>query len=380
MRNGKKKIGYGEPVGRFDQKNTGFNRARWDPVMEKDGKRYYGPHTFNNEPGNTLKDWAFLCGTWNLERRFAHATLAGDFGLTKRELPREEIEKIGRLSPGLKWKVSDPEKMSRDVKKVASFLGASLVGICRIDPKQVYSHTYHPITGEHAPFEIPEECEYAIVMAQEMDYELIKASPAYISLAPVGLGYSKMVFQAGLLAHFIRTLGYKAIPCGNDTALSIPMAIDAGLGELGRSGLLITKKFGSRVRISKVFTDLPLVPDKPIEFGVSAFCEICGQCAKNCPGNAINEGEPTDEGYNKSNHHGTYKWYVDAEKCFRFWAKNRGACTNCIRVCPFNKSDTRFHRFVKWHVKNLPQFDSFYLWMDKICGYGRMAKNGVFWD
>ena len=73
-----------------------------------------------------------------------------------------------------------------------------------------------------------------------------------------------------ILAEFIRILGYKAIPMGNDTSLSIPLAIDAGLGELGRHGLLITPEYGPCVRLCKVFTDLPLEPDKPIQFGVTA--------------------------------------------------------------------------------------------------------------
>jgi len=34
------------------------------------------------------------------------------------------------------------------------------------------------------------------------------------------------------LAKFIASLGYKAIACGNDTALSIPLAVDAGLGPI----------------------------------------------------------------------------------------------------------------------------------------------------
>ena len=38
-----------------------------------------------------------------------------------------------------------------------------------------------------------------------------------------------MAFVAGLLAHHIRGLGFGAIACGNDTACSIPIAIDAGL-------------------------------------------------------------------------------------------------------------------------------------------------------
>lgn len=43
----------------------------------------------------------------------------------------------------------------------------------------------------------------------------------------------------------------------NDISLSIPLAIEAGLGELGRNGLLITKDFGPCVRLCKIFTTCP---------------------------------------------------------------------------------------------------------------------------
>jgi hypothetical protein len=82
-------------------------------------------------------------------------------------------------------------------------------------------------------------------------------------------------FGADLLACFIRGLGYQAIPCGNDTALSVPLAMAAGLGESSRMGLLITPKFGSRVRICKLFTDLPLESDDYRPFWVHQFCQTC---------------------------------------------------------------------------------------------------------
>ena len=138
-------------------------------------------------------------------------------------------------------------------------------------------------------------------------------------------------------------------------------------------------RFGPRVRISKVFTNLPLVPDKPIEFGVRQMCEVCGKCAKACPGNAITSGNPTDEGPTISNNHGIYKWYINPEKCFGFWVRNGGDCANCIRVCVFNKPDTPLHSFVRWHVKNLPQFDNLYLKMDGVFGYGRKLKMSEIW-
>jgi hypothetical protein len=98
-----------------------------------------------------------------------------------------------------------------------------------------------------------------------MDYTLMRTAPAYGENAATGRGYSMMAYVASSVVHFIRDLGYKAIPCGNDTALSVPMAIDAGLGELGRHGILIAPKYGPRIRISKVFTDLPLGPGLGLE-------------------------------------------------------------------------------------------------------------------
>jgi reductive dehalogenase len=188
-----------------------------------------------------------------------------------------------------------------------------------------------------------------------------------------------MAFVASSLAHYIRSLGYKAIPCGNDTALSTPLAIDAGLGELGRNGLLITEKFGPRVRISKVFTDLPLVADKPIESGVRELCDTCGRCAEECPGRAISFGEPTNEGPTISNSSGAYKWYINPEKCFEFWVRNTGGCGNCIRVCPFNKPLGWLHDMTRFLVGNASWLDPALLRMDKLLGYGRRARVEAYW-
>jgi epoxyqueuosine reductase len=170
-----------------------------------------------------------------------------------------------------KHQVDSPQKTSSILKRAARLFGASLIGICKLDRRWLYAES-----------EVPKSFENVVVMAVEMDSKGIAASPAVPAAVATGLGYSKMAFTLSLMGQFIRNLGYGAIQCGNDTALSIPIAIDAGLGELGRNGLLITPQYGPKVRLCKIFTDLPLAPDKPISFGVKEFCKECKVCAKNC--------------------------------------------------------------------------------------------------
>ena len=147
-----------------------------------------------------------------------------------------------------------------------------------------------PVLAEGERFEqtddawyIPESMDRVVAMAFEEDYHAITNSPGRIASAGVGNGYSRMANTAFFMAEFIRALGYRALPAGNEVGLSIPMAVDAGLGEVGRLGVLITPKYGPRVRLAKVITDMPLGIDRPIRFGVREFCEVCMLCATHCP-------------------------------------------------------------------------------------------------
>ena len=354
-------------VERFDQKNEMFKRPGWDPKVTHLFEKYYGViMPKENKPGFTLLDMAFRNAAWWLELGFAKGIRGGRVGLLA-----WESELLGPSKPptGLKLTVNDPAKIAMAVKKAAKFFGASLVGVCELDKRWLYSHYYLLFTKEHVPVEIPEECKCAIVMTVEEDYEGLKYSPSISAGAITGFGYTKEAFVAGLLAQFIRGLGYTAIPQGNDTSTSIPIAIDAGLGELGRNGLLITRESGPRVRISKVFTDLPLVTDKPIEFGVWDFCYKCQKCAESCPSRAIMHSEPTEEIHNISNRTSLLRW-----------AANGSDCTTCVTVCPFNKPSGRFHSLVRWGVKHTPWLDSFFVRMDSLLGYGKIKNAAAFWD
>jgi reductive dehalogenase len=279
---------------------------------------------------------------------------------------------------GSKINPDNPAGTTRDIKKAAAFFGAGQVGVCKLDRRWLYSAAFPLRDVKSMSNEVPDRYQYAIAIAIEMDYQAIGCSPTSPSSAATGLGYSKMAFTAGLLAHYIRGLGYQAVACGNDTACSIPIAIDAGLGELARNGLLITPTHGPRVRLAKVLTDLPLVPDRPIEFGVWDFCMQCEKCAVKCPSQSIRYGKPTDQPNNISNREGLYRWPINAETCLAFWAANGTDCSNCIRSCPFNKPPGWLHDTVRWGIRNYPRLNPFFLWMDDVCGYGRQKTPGSF--
>ena len=270
--------------------------------------------------------------------------------------------------------ILSPEDATKKIKKAARFFGAALVGICKLNNLWLYSHVSNDLTGETQELNLPAKNQYVIVMAIEMDYDHIKTSPTGGSSAATGLGYSKMAVTAGLTAQFIRGLGYGSIPSGNDTALSIPLAIEAGLGELGRNGILVTEKFGPRVRLCKVFTDLPLVPDQPQFFGVERFCELCKKCAQHCPSKAIPFGERTTEAITISNNSGVNKWMINPEQCYRFWGANRTDCANCIRVCPFNQKPGWHHDIARYFIKHLPALNPLFLWLHSVFKYDRQKS------
>jgi len=309
--------------GRFDERQTVFMRRHWDKAAS-----FYAHEYRENvidiiaegRIGYSRVDFARILASWTVHDCFGSAF---------------SWKRLGQADPGMmqlgKHPVPDPSLMGQQVKETARMFGVDLVGVCKLDRKWVYSFDR---SGD--PIDIPPEYQYAVVMGIAMDKEAVATSPAFLSASATGIGYSRMAFAIACMAEFIRNLRYNAIPMGNDTALSIPLAIDAGLGQLGRNGLLITPEFGSCLRICKVFTDLPLEPDRPIEFGVTDYCKSCNKCVEACKADAINpEREPSLTVACPSNNQGITRWAVNADRCYEFWIENGAACSNCISACPF---------------------------------------------
>lgn len=94
----------------------------------------------------------------------------------------------------------------------------------------------------------------------------------------------------------------------------------AGLGWIGRNNLLVHERFGSRIRLVTVLTDLPLEPDPPKDYS----CGTCRACLHVCPAGAIQE-RPQD---------------FDHLRCYeqlKIFSKNlhfsQHICGICVKAC-----------------------------------------------
>jgi reductive dehalogenase len=238
-----------------------------------------------------------------------------------------------------------PENMTRLVKNYALHLGADLVGICRVNPLWAYSHRgeIHYGNWEDWGQEITDIPTYAVVFCTEMDKDHVDTAPHTASLAESGANYAKGAYISTLLAHWFAHMGYRGVAEHNRhyTLILPPLAVDAGLGEIGRMGYLIAPIFGPRVRIFATLTDMPLIPDHPISLGVDTFCTHCKKCSHACPSKSI-----PSEG--KTVHNGIEKWKINEDTCFEYWSKVGTDCCVCMAICPFSRPNTLIHRAVRW--------------------------------
>lgn len=354
-----------EAFRRFNQKYDQFNRAVWDdevrsPRVMAFFASYHTDHAkFRKVEGFTHRDYALRNASWYI------ADFTADLLEMSEDRKEGFLDYYTMFREGAQTRLDlPPEEMTADVKRAGTFLGADAVGVCEYDERWVYTHHYSRRDQREKALHLPEGLTHVVVIVNEMDQATIQTAPSALSGAATGQGYSKDIIAVLSLTQYIRNLGYTAIASLNDTALSIPLAVQAGLGEYGRLGLLMTPEFGPRVRIAKIFTDMPLQPDEPVHFGVREFCGICRRCVKGCPARAISDGEPTEAVHSVSNIPGVKKWTINAEKCFALWANQGTDCSICIRVCPYNRDFSRWHNRL-WRRLAGTSLRKLMLWLDE---------------
>ena len=336
---------------KFDQRNDIYCRSQWDPeVMSAKAtsffQGYFMPDAHSRKSdGFSQRDYALRNATWHITNVLRD--------INRQETGRKEgffdhftTHDEGWPEP---FAFDSVEHATADVRKVAGLCGADLFGVCEYDERWMYSAIFDESVLNSKPLDIPQDLPTVIVVGESMDVDLTKTVPSALAGSATGLGYSYDALTLLTLAQYIRNLGYRAYATMNDSSLAIPLAVQAGFGEVGRHSLLITEEYGPRLRLGRIFTDLPLAHSQPKKFGVKAFCDICDRCASGCPPKAIPFEKPSTTVHNRSNLIGVAKWTVDAEKCFKFWANQNTDCSICIRVCPYNRDYTRWYN--RWWKK-----------------------------
>ena len=205
----------------------------------------------------------------------------------------------------------------------------------------------------------------ALVFLVEMDFDAMQRAPRAETLLESARQYYRAARIAMNAAAAIRAAGHDARPhydAHYDVILP-PLAVRAGLGELGRNNILVADRYGSRVRIGAITTDMAIVPDRPIDLGVAAFCEICKKCAENCPSRALSTGDRADV-------LAVMKWPTDVERCYGYWRRSGTDCGICMAVCPFSHRDSPFHNLIRRVVRLHPLLAHIALFGDDLW-YGR---------
>ncbi|TCX53483.1 reductive dehalogenase [Dehalobacter sp. 14DCB1] len=292
----------------------------------------------------------------------------------------------GKVSP-VKLNIPDPEQMSQNIKDFAYFLRADEVGIGKMPDFAWYSHK---VTDQHALAvndlekaltPVTDRLPYVIVVMVDQNLETMLASTGYdqISGAQSFLGYHTTGVIAVILANYIRNLGYnaRAHHARNYKAVMTPCLISAGLGELSRTGdCSIHPRLGFRHKVAAVTTDIPLMPDQPIDFGLQDFCRVCKKCADNCPSGAITQDtEPIE--YN-----GYLRWNSNMEICTKFRTTNKegSSCGRCMKVCPWNtKEESWFHAAGVWIGSHGQASSKLLKGMDDMFGYGTEQIDKYKW-
>ena len=334
---------------RFDQRNDIFTRAFWDEtVRSADTDAFFESYRTAASPKNTTgfatKDFALRNASWEISNIISER--AATDGM--REGFQSPIQSGTPLADS-HAEMGDPATESAEIKAIAKLFGADLVGIAAIDERWHYASRVDTRDLSAAPNTLPDGMTHVIVMGHAMDAALVDTYPSALAGASTGMEYSHEAAIVIQLSTYIRNLGFEAVASMNDTALVIPYAVQAGLGEYGRNQMVLTPEFGPRLRFSKIFTNMPLQADTPRPLGIKAYCDICTKCATACPPRALPFGPPEFKNDSPSTIKGVKKWSANCEKCFGFWAKLKTDCAICMRVCPFNRQyDCWTDRLWRW--------------------------------
>ena len=227
---------------------------------------------------------------------------------------------------------TDPEKLTTVIKELALSYGADVAGIARLEKHHHYLHRGDMYgMGVGYGNQISISYQYAIVVASALNKEMINRAAKDGVWTVAMLGHAKITAVTAELVLYIKSLGYEAQTDNFFEYFSpiTPLAAAAGIGQIGRCNCVISKEYGNRLKIGAVLTNIPLIEDEPVDFGMVEFCQACLKCAVDCPAKAVSFKGP--EVFN-----GLFQWRHNDTKCMEMWMNLETGCGICMASCPFS--------------------------------------------
>jgi len=187
---------------------------------------------------------------------------------------------------------SSPHELTEEIKTAAIANGAALVGIAAVE-------SIPPCTPPLPVTKVMPEARSVVVFAIPMLRGSIESPSLFSAMISTHATYKEEELLSLKLGRLIEERGYRAalvVPASpiemsretkgllGDISLR-HVAVGAGLGTIGKSRLLLTRRWGPRVRLGAVVTNAALEADKPIE---ENFCGDCDLCVQSCPAQALN--------------------------------------------------------------------------------------------
>ncbi|MEP2783295.1 MAG: 2Fe-2S iron-sulfur cluster-binding protein [Pseudoruegeria sp.] len=266
----------------------------------------------------------------------------------------------------------DADLNAKRIKSALHYIGTDIVGISEAPEWVWYSH-------EHDGTEIDTSHTRAITILVDQGHETMEGASGddWIASSQSMRAYLRGLLLGGVIAEQIRNLGYEARTHSvvDSDVLQVPLILLAGLGEMSRIGDAAMNPFlGPRLKSFTITTDMPMTPDKPIDFGLQKFCESCNKCARECPSGAISAGP-------KVMFNGYEAWKPDSEKCTRYRVgQTDGAmCGRCMKTCPWNLEGLFVESPFRWLAMNVPQAAKTLARLDDKVGNGRINPVKKWW-
>jgi len=171
---------------------------------------------------------------------------------------------------------------------------------------------------------------------RQISRNFIEEGRVWVSRYAFGEDYHKILRKKlKPLKKLLIEKGFKAKVCVDSfPILERSYAVKAGLGFIGKNGLLINLRFGSYIFLAEVLTDLEFEQSEP-EKKKNDFCQNCLKCVSACPTKAIKG----DGSVNPSKCISSYnvEWKGKLPQNAPNFYGNLFGCDICQEVCPFNK-------------------------------------------